>query len=72
MEADHIPNSWIGRRVQVITVVTLDRTSREEGILLDLDQLGVTVRRPALSGSDEEEVVFHPWTHVYQLGPLIE
>jgi hypothetical protein len=58
--------------VQVITVVTLDRTSREEGILLNLDQLGVTVRRPVLSGSDEEEVVFHPWTYVYQLGPLIE
>ena len=72
MEGEHIPNSWIGRRVQVITVVTLDRTSREEGILLNLDQLGVTVRRPVLSGSDEEEVVFHPWTHVYQLGPLIE
>jgi hypothetical protein len=58
--------------VQLITVVTLDRTSREEGILLNLDQLGVTVRRPVLAGSDEEEVVFHPWTHVYQLGPLIE
>jgi hypothetical protein len=72
VEDVHIPNSWIGRRVQVITVVTLDRTSREEGILLNLDQLGVTVRRPVLSGSDEEEVVFHPWTHVYQLGPLIE
>jgi hypothetical protein len=72
VEGEHIPNSWIGRRVQVITVVTLDRTSREEGILLNLDQLGVTVRRPVLSGSDEEEVVFHPWTHVYQLGPLIE
>lgn len=72
MEREHIPNSWIGRRVQLITVVTLDRTSREEGILLNLDQLGVTVRRPVLAGSDEEEVVFHPWTHVYQLGPLIE
>jgi hypothetical protein len=72
VEGEHIPNSWIERRVQVITVVTLDRTSREEGILLNLDQLGVTVRRPVLSGSDEEEVVFHPWTHVYQLGPLIE
>ena len=72
MEGEHIPNSWIGRRVQVITVVTLDRTSREEGILLNLDQLGVTVRRPVLSGSEEEVVVFHPWMHVYQLGPLIE
>jgi hypothetical protein len=72
MEGEHPPNSWIGRRVQVITVVTLDRTSREEGVLLNLDQLGITIRRPALAGSGEEEVVFHPWTHVYQLGPLIE
>jgi hypothetical protein len=72
MEGKHVPNSWIGRRVQVITVVTLDRTSREEGVLLNLDQLGITVRRPVLAGTDEEEVVFHPWTHVYQLGPLVE
>ncbi len=72
MEGEHVPNSWIGRRVQVITVVTLDRTSREEGVLLNLDQLGITVRRPVLAGTDEEEVVFHPWTHVYQLGPLVE
>jgi hypothetical protein len=72
MEGEHAPNSWIGRRVQVITVVTLDRTTREEGVLLNLDQLGITVRRPVLAGTDEEEVVFHPWTHVYQLGPLLE
>jgi hypothetical protein len=72
MEGEHIPDSWIGRRVQIITVVTLDRTSREEGVLLGLNQLGITVRRPVLSGTDEEEVVFHPWTHVYQLGPLPE
>jgi hypothetical protein len=69
---EQIPNSWIGRRVRIITVVTADRTSQEEAILLDLDQLGITVRRPTLSGSSEEEVVFHPWVHVYQLGPLIE
>jgi hypothetical protein len=72
MEGEHAPNSWIGRRVQVITVVTLDRTTREEGVLLNLDQLGITVRRPVLAGTDEEEVVFHPWTHVDQLGPLLE
>jgi hypothetical protein len=72
VEGEHIPHSWIGRRVQVITVVTADRTTREEGVLLNLDQLGITVRRPVLSGTDDEEVVFHPWTHVYQLGPLIE
>ncbi len=72
MEGEHIPNSWIGRRVRLITVVTADRTSQEEAVLLNLDQLGITVRRPVLAGSDEEEVVFHPWAHVYQLGPLIE
>ena len=72
MEGEHVPNSWIGRRVQVITVVALDRTTREEGVLLNLDQLGITIRRPTLAVSGEEEVVFHPWTHVYQLGPLIE
>jgi hypothetical protein len=72
MEEENAPRSWVGRRVQVITVVTLDRTSREEGVLLSLDQLGITVRRPPLAGSDEEEDVFHPWAHVYQLGPLIE
>ncbi len=72
MEAEHGPNSWIGRRVQVITVVTADRTSREEGVLLNLDQLGITIRRPLVAGSSDEEVVFHPWAHVYQLGPLVE
>ncbi len=72
MEEENVPNSWIGRRVQIITIVTLDRTSREEGLLLNVNQLGITVRRPVLAGSEEEEVIFHPWTHVYQLGPLIE
>ena len=71
MEGEHIPTSWVGRRVRLITVVTADRTSQEEGILLNLDQLGITIRRPLLAGSDEQEVVFHPWVHVYQLGPLI-
>jgi hypothetical protein len=72
MEGEYVPRSWIGRRVRIIIVVTADRTSQEEGVLLNLDQLGVAVRRPALAGSTEEEVVFHPWEHVYQLGPLIE
>jgi hypothetical protein len=68
---EQVLNSWIGRRVRLITVVTADRTSQEEAILLNLDQLGITVRRPTLAGSSEEEVVFHPWVHVYQLGPLV-
>ena len=72
MEGEHVPNSWVGRRVRLITVVTSDRTSREEGVLLNFDQLGITIRRPLLTGSEEEEVVFHPWVHIYQLGPLIE
>jgi hypothetical protein len=72
MEGEHVPNAWVGRRVRIITVVTADRTSQEEGVLLDLSQLGITISRPPLAGSEEEEVVFHPWVHVYQLGPLIE
>jgi hypothetical protein len=72
MEGENAPYSWIGRRVRIITVVTSDRTSQEEGVLLNVDQLGITIQRPSLAGSDEEEVVFHPWAHVYQLGPLME
>ena len=72
MEGEHVPNSWVGRRVRIFTVVTADRISQEECVLIDLDQLGITVRKPLLAGSEEEEVVFHPWVHVYQLGPLIE
>jgi hypothetical protein len=72
MEGEHLSNSWVGRRVRIITVVTSDRTSQEEGVLLGLDQLGITVCRPVLAGSEDEEVVFHPWVHIYQLGPLIE
>ena len=71
MEGEHITKSWVGRRVRIVTVVT-DRTSQEEGVLLGLDQLGITVRTPLVAGGEEEEVVFHPWVHVYQLGPLIE
>ncbi len=72
MEGEQVPYSWVGRRVRVITVVTSDRTAQEEGVLLNLDQLGITIRRPPVAVSDEDEVVFHPWAHVYQLGPLIE
>ena len=72
MEGEHAPYSWVGRRVRVIIVATSERTSQEEGVLLNLDQLGITVRRPTLAVGDEEEVVFHPWAHVYQLGPLTE
>ncbi len=71
MADEHVTNSWIGQRVRIITVVTADRTAQEEGILLDLDQVGITVRREALVGGGEE-VVFHPWAHVYQLGPPVE
>jgi hypothetical protein len=72
MEGENAPHSWVGRRVRVMTVITSDRTSQEEGVLLNVDQLGITIRRSTLAVSEEEEVVFHPWTHVYQLGPLIE
>ncbi len=72
MEVENAPHSWVGQRVRIIIVASADRTSQEEGVLLNLDQLGITVRRPTLAVSDEEEVVFHPWVHVYQLGPLIE
>ena len=72
MEGEHIPSSWVGRRVRIVTVVTADRTSQHEGVLLGLDQLGITVRTPLVAGGEEEEVVFHPWVHIYQLGPLID
>jgi len=72
MEGEHVPNSWVGRRVRIVTVVTADRISQEECVLLNLDQLGITVRKPLITGGEEEEVVFHPWVHVYQLGPLVE
>ena len=55
-----------------ITVVMADRTTQKGAILLNLNQLGIAVRRPVIGGSEEEEVVFYPWVHVYQLGPLIE
>jgi hypothetical protein len=72
MDREHAPHSWVGRRVRVILVATSSGTSQEEGVILNLDQVGITVRRPALAVSGEEEVVFHPWAHVYQLGPLID
>jgi hypothetical protein len=64
-----VPDSWIGQRVRIITTVTSDRTAQEEAILLGLDQIGITARREQLVGGGEE-IVFHPWAHVYQLGPL--
>jgi hypothetical protein len=72
VEGENAPHSWVGRRVRVMTVVTSDRTSQEEGVLLNVDQLGITIRRAALVVSEEEEVVFHPWAHIYQLGPLMD
>ncbi len=71
MAGEHVTNSWIGQRIRIITVVTADRTAQEEGTLLDLDQIGITIRREPLVGGGEE-IVFHPWVHVYQLGPLVE
>ena len=71
MEKENIPHSWIGRRVRIITTVTTDRTSQDEGVLLNLNQLGIAVSRPKPTGSGED-VVFHPWSHVYQLGPPME
>jgi hypothetical protein len=70
MEEEKVPGSWIGQRVRVITIVTADRTAQEEATLLKLDQVGITVSREELVGGGEE-IVFHPWTHVYQLGPLV-
>jgi hypothetical protein len=71
MAGEHVANSWIGQRVRIITIVTADRTAQEEGTLLDLDQIGITIRREALVGA-ARRIVFHPWAHVYQLGPLVE
>ena len=70
MEGEQVPGSWVGQRVRIITSVTADRTAQEEATLLNLDQVGITVSREELVGG-REEIVFHPWTHVYQLGPLV-
>jgi hypothetical protein len=72
MQEEHAPSSWIGQRVRLVTIQAADRTSHEEALLLYLDQLGITIRRPLIPGGEEEEVVFHPWVHVYQLGPLMD
>jgi hypothetical protein len=72
VEGEHAPNSWVGQRVRLVTIQEADRTSHEEAVLLHLDQLGITIRRPLIPGGEEEEVVFHPWVHVYQLGPLMD
>ena len=60
MQEEHVPRSWVGRRVHVITVATTDRTSHEEAVLLNLDELGITVRRQQVARSDDEELVFYP------------
>ena len=71
MEGEQAPESWVGQRVRVITIVTAERTAQEEATLINLDQTGITVRRGELVGGGEE-TVFHPWAHVYQLGPPVE
>jgi len=70
LEKENIPLSWIGRRVRIATVTT-DRTSQEEGVLVNLNELGIAVSLPKPTGSGED-VVFYPWAHVYQLGPPME
>jgi hypothetical protein len=70
MEEEQVPGSWVWQRVRIITIVTADRTAQEEATLLNLDQVGITVSREELVGGGEE-IVFHPWAHVYQLGPLV-
>jgi hypothetical protein len=70
MEGEQVPGSWVGQRVRIITIVTADRTAQEEATLLNLDQVGITVSREELVRGGEE-IVFHPWGHVYQLGPLV-
>ena len=72
MEGEHTPNSWVGQRVRLVTIQGADGTSHEEADLLYLDQLGITIRRPLVPGGEAEEVIFHPWVHVYQLGPVKE
>jgi hypothetical protein len=71
LEGEQVTNSWVGQRVRIITIVTADRTAQEEATLVLLDQIGITIRREELVGGGEE-TVFHPWEHVYQLGPLLE
>jgi len=70
MDGERVPDSWVGQRVRIITTVTADRTAQEEATLLSLDQIGITISREELVGGGEE-IVFHPWVHVYQLGPLV-
>jgi hypothetical protein len=72
VEGEHTPNSWVGQRVRLVTIQAGDGTTHEEAVLLYLDHLGITIRRPLVPGGEEEEVIFHPWVHVYQLGPVKE
>jgi hypothetical protein len=69
MEGERDPDSWVAQRVRIITTVTANRNAQEEATLLNLDQIGITLRREELVGGGEE-TVFHRWAPVYQLGPL--
>jgi hypothetical protein len=69
MEGKRVPDSWVAQRVRIITSVTAIRTAQEEATLLNLDQIGITLRREELVGGGEE-TVFYPWAPVYHLGPL--
>ena len=71
LEKENIPHSWIGRRVRITTTATTDRTSIDEGVLVNLNELGIAVSLSETTGSGGN-VVFHPWSHVYQLGPPME
>ena len=69
MEGERDPDSWVAQRVRIITTVTANRNAQEEATLLNLDQIGITLRREELVGGGEE-TVFFPWAPVYQVGPL--
>ncbi len=69
MEGERVPDSWVAQRVRIITSVTAIRTAQEEATLLNLDQIGITLRREELVGGGEE-TVFYPWAPVSHLGPL--
>ena len=64
MEGERDPDSWVAQRVRIITTVTANRNAQEEATLLNLDQIGITLRREELVGGGEE-TVFFPWAPVY-------
>ena len=69
MEGERDPDSWVAQRARIITTVTANRNAQEEATLLNLDQIGITLRREELVGGGEE-TVFYSWAPVYQVGPL--